>query len=786
VVRNWIVPLVVFAALFATIAVRSYHYLPAEISLRGVVARPLTARLSWDSGGGFNAFEAKEIVLATDAALRPRMHRLSIERLASRNPSSRGGEVWITDIAAEVLDRPEHVDLSALHVPEQTVVGWGSLGIVSDRHVVTHEGAFDVATITFHRHSLSGMARVSIDGAEQRVIDLYAADESAGPVRVQVRPPPSADIEPGPFERRYDLPRSRIRAVRIESLDAARTLPVVGVAILTPRGTTTLAVEERSPFFVLQFDNLPPINRIRTPLLLAVQGFVASIGTWAIVWAAGLRRRLGQPTWVATLRHVLVAGRRWVFWAMFAFSAGVFSLWLLAWWPGMMTQDSLVTWLHVKRLDFENWNPFVYTLYVLALTQLYDSPAIVAIFQLLATAALGSAVFFFVFARGVKLWWIAPFFVAFALSVPVAVYNLLIWKDVPFCLLTVFWAVYLYYLAYQKRVGDPVTPSMHGVVLLAGLFVMLCTVRHNGLIYLVVLPLMLVLGRLMAPRRLVAFLALSGCLYLLVQFGVGNWIGAHQNTNYRILRLSLQLNPWAALLSDRVGYYTDDPEGDRRTLAQIMAPDAILKRYNPLTVVPLVHGDNRREAISEGETEAISQLFIRRALENLHIVMAERAYLFFATLGYRTWAFGSKLWDQSFHAQRVDCTLPRCGSGRETVFALRDDPKSPALRAVQETILSESTAFRGIWRGSFVFWNAVVPLPLIATLFLLYKWLPLTALACAFVLVQVVVLFFTIISNDFRYVYFIHLFAYFVLPLCLLEIRLILTERAVHASAPRM
>ena len=216
-----------------------------------------------------------------------------------------------------------------------------------------------------------------------------------------------------------------------------------------------------------------------------------------------------------------------------------------------------------------------------------------------------------------------------------------------------------------------------------------------------------------------------------------------------------------------------------------MTPDAILERYNPLTVVPLVHGENRRDTISEEETAAITQLFVRRALENLHILMAERAYLFFATLGYRTWAFGSKLWDQSFRPQRADCTLPRCGSGRETVFALRDDPKSATLRAVQETILSESSTFRGIWRGSFVFWNAVAPLVLIATLFLLYKWLPLTALACGFVLVQVVVLFFTIISNDFRYVYFIQLFTYFVLPLCLLEIRLIRAERAGRAPAPR-
>jgi len=257
----------------------------------------------------------------------------------------------------------------------------------------------------------------------------------------------------------------------------------------------------------------------------------------------------------------------------------------------------------------------VHTLLVLALTQLYDSPAVVAIAQLVATAALGSAVLFFVFRHGVRFRWIAPFFLAFALSPPVAVYTLLVWKDVPFCLLTVFWACLLYALAYRRRVGDPFVPGRAAVVVLAVLLVLVATVRHNGLPYLLVLPGLMLAGGLVPRRQLAALVVLAAVLYVGLEYGIGTLIGAHRNTNYRIISLSVEVNPWAALLGDRVGYYTDDPEGDRRILGAFMDPDTLLRTYSPLGVVPLVYGDNRRDTITAEETRAISRRFLRRAAE---------------------------------------------------------------------------------------------------------------------------------------------------------------------------
>jgi hypothetical protein len=770
-VRRWAGPLL-FAGLFFGLALRHPHFVPAELVIAGEIDRPLRARLDWDSGSGFNAFESKEVVLATGAALRLRRHRLVVQRLGVRNPAARNGEVWITALETRIGNERRAVDLTTLAAPSGSVRTSGRICLTEDLAAVEYEGEFEALRLVLLRHPFSGTARVTVDGIEQDVVDLYAAEADAGPLRMVISAPPDAAAGPGPFARKAALPQSRIQALALESLEHGRTLPVTAMTITSARRSLALPIAPGAATTRLVFADLPLVNRAWSPILLAIQAALALLLTWAALAVAGLRARLGCATWGETLRRVFVDERRWVFWAMFAASTSVFSLWLLGFWPGLMTRDSLNTWLDAKRLDFHNWNPFVHALYVLGLTQLYDSPAIIAIVQLLATAALGSGIFFFVHAHGVRFRWIAPFFLAFGLSVPVAVYNLLVWKDVPFCLLTVFWACCLYALAYRRRVGHPFVPGRTATVVLAASLVLLATIRHNGLPYLVVIPAMMLLGGLLPRRPLVEFVAFVLVLYVGLQYGVGTAIGAHRNTNYRIIGLSVELNPWAALLGDRVGYYSDDPAGDRRVLGAFMDPDTLVRTYNPLSVVPLVHGDNRRAEISADETRAITRRFLRRAAENLHIVMAERAYLFFATLGFRTWGYASNLWDRDLPTE-----------GAETLAVLRDAPRSATLRTLQRRILERSNGFRGLSGGSFLFWNAFVPLVPVVIVFLLYGWLPLTALACAVILVQVAVLFVTLIAADFRYVYFVQLFGYFLGPLLLLELQLIRAERRQGATS---
>ena len=304
-VRRWIAPLL-FAGLFLGLALRRPHFVPAELEIAGEIDRPLRARLDWSSGTGWNAFESKEVLLATDAALRVRRHRLVVERLGVRNPASQNGEVWITALETRVGRERRPVDLTTLAVPAGSVRDLGRNCLTADLAALEYEGEFEGLHLVLVRHPFSGTARVTVDGIEQGVVDLYATEADAGPLKMAISAPPDAAAGPGPFARVTALPQSRIRAIALESLEPGRTLPVATMSIESARGSLGLAIPSGGPSSRLVFDGLPPVNRAWSPILLSVQAALALLLTWAALAVAGLRARIGCATWGETLRCICV------------------------------------------------------------------------------------------------------------------------------------------------------------------------------------------------------------------------------------------------------------------------------------------------------------------------------------------------------------------------------------------------------------------------------------------------------------------------------------------------
>ncbi|MCI5211900.1 MAG: hypothetical protein D3910_24675, partial [Candidatus Electrothrix sp. ATG2] len=117
--------------------------------------------------------------------------------------------------------------------------------------------------------------------------------------------------------------------------------------------------------------------------------------------------------------------------------------------------------------------------------------------------------------QGVSIKLVLPCFLFVLCSVPTGVYNLMLWKDIPFALLTVFWACLLVKLYQERRQGDlQWTWQRIFTLLLLGLALGL--IRHNGLVYLVVLPVLFLFLRLVPMKK-----ALIGLTALLFVGGIG-------------------------------------------------------------------------------------------------------------------------------------------------------------------------------------------------------------------------------------------------------------------------
>lgn len=752
----------VFVLALAALTVTNHYYLPSSLVIAGEASRRWEGTLRWDSGDGFNEFEAKRVVLSKRIPLGSATHRLEIRRDGARNPAALDSEVWINRVEIKGEGEPEALSLGSLASEGKVQSSGGRVVLTSDAAAVIFEGVFSSADIHFSKHPYSGHVRVLVDGLENGVFDLYAPEGQSSSLNVNI----VDRFEAGPFRESLVLPQGPVRAIRLEG-DAPLVLSEL--LLHNSGGDQPLSAKAIVSGNRIELGELNSGRTVFHPLFLLVHLCLAAALAWVVGVLLEQRRSLHHADWGTTFRWVFCDQKRWAFWLMFSAMSLVYFSWLLGWWPGLMTADSLDSWLQTRSLRFSNWNPFAYAFWLFVLQQVWDSPAFVVIVQLVSSALLGASVFYFLLSNGLRFRWIAPFFLLYVFSIPIAVYNLQIWKDVPFCILTVFWACLLFALSFKRRMGASVTLSLRSIVVLGGVLAFSSMVRHNGVIYLVIVPAFFGAARLAPARRIAQFFTVAMVGYLGVQQGLGRLLDVHANTDYRIISMSVQLNSWAALLGDKGGYYSDNAEQDKDVIRKFIQPDELQEKYNPLSVTRLVYeSKNRRGLISDEEVAAIRRLYVKRASENFHTFVAERSYLFFATLGFRNWAYSSNLWERVF---------PFAES--ESLASLRDAPKSHRLRAVQARLLASTDRYQGLTSGAFLCWNAFFPLLLVVAAFMLYKWLPTTALACAFILLQVAALFFTIISNDFRYVYFIHLFAYFLVPMAVLEFQL---RRSVRSA----
>ncbi|MCI5133454.1 MAG: hypothetical protein D3904_18550, partial [Candidatus Electrothrix sp. EH2] len=242
----------------------------------------------------------------------------------------------------------------------------------------------------------------------------------------------------------------------------------------------------------------------------------ALLSAWMLVALMHLVARIGG------MRNLFFAEKRYVFWTMFGSGLAVFGTWLAAFWPGVMSVDSLKIWRAAMLPDlFVNDHPFMNVLLYKYLYQIWNNPAVVPLVQIVLVVLLISWFAFQLYRQGVSGIILALWFLFVLCSVPVGMYNLMLWKDIPFALLLVFWACFLTKL-YQERRQGRLHWTRQRIFSLLLLGLALALIRHNGLVYLAVLPLLFLLLRLLPLKKL-----LPGLAVLLLAGGIIFSAGLH-------------------------------------------------------------------------------------------------------------------------------------------------------------------------------------------------------------------------------------------------------------------
>jgi hypothetical protein len=485
--RLIILPGVVFVVLLVWF-VSTGWYEPARFEISGRAATH-NARVivDWDSGNGFNNYERRifEFLPASE-----QQHTVRIRR-----QKEIPGPVVLTEIRAD--DRGLPIPVDALHEIRH-ISGSGWVFDSPEAEIILTIPANHRLQFSFKTSTNAGSVQVVIDGQ----VYLYDLRHSNWEIHLAHHNIWFLDRQQT-FRVSLDIPRYRVNTLRVAGTE---TVSFTRFTLhLREQESVELTPMETRGQAILFDEPTRSLKRYFHPAHVIFQFFFAVLFSGAVLVIISLNRGAGM----------CAPGKsnRALFWFLFIGSASFYFLWLFAFWPGAMSVDSLNIWRAAQFPDVAiNNHPFVNELWYMLLQQMWNNIAVVPIAHILLLSLLAATIFVYVHGSGVAWYWLAPCYLLLLLSVPVGLYNVTLWKDVPFALLVIFWALMVVYWYQRRREGRPVILSIPSASFVLIAFAALLLFRHNGFIYLVVLPTLFIGCRLIRVNRYL--IGLGGVLAL--------------------------------------------------------------------------------------------------------------------------------------------------------------------------------------------------------------------------------------------------------------------------------
>ncbi len=488
---------IVFAWFFCTA-----WYRPAVLVISGNAPdKDSVLEVSWESGGGANSYEHRQFLLDTISGKEDQNHSIIIRNTGDKSPASLSSEVVCERIALDGRD----FDLTPINLQRKGKLTNQTIKLTKRGEEVRLDlAAKESIELKINTNNHSGKVEIIVDGKAQ-TFDLYLPqdNEMFSVFRYWIVGPT------GEYRVRMEMPRYPLKSITVANGKPQSNLLVDHIGIEVDEKTSVLFAGKNEILETKSFHKISPLQkRYFHKVQFVFQIFFSLLTTWflAACWRFSTNCKATGG---------LFFGKRKVFWWFFLPALSVFSLWLLAFWPGVMSIDSLKVWRAALLPEvLINDHPLLNVVYYRYLSGVWNNPAIVPVLHICMTSALIAYTFYAIYRHGVSLKYLVPFYLLTITSLPIGLYNTLLWKDIPFAVLIVFWAFLLCQLYQKKREEKHFLLTKEQVLALFLSVLALAFTRHNGLIYLAVIPIYLVLLRLV-PKRIVLIIFLAGSAVLL-------------------------------------------------------------------------------------------------------------------------------------------------------------------------------------------------------------------------------------------------------------------------------
>ena len=295
----------------------------------------------------------------------------------------------------------------------------------------------------------------------------------------------------------------------------------------------------------------------------------------------------------------------------------VWTFFLLIFFPGAMSVDSVVQWGQALTGQYTDHHPAFHTLAIWLLSRLWESPAVVALAQIIGLS-LGAA-------WGIKLLeshglsrrlaWILS--LAFALSYPNASMTVTLWKDIPYGVAFLVFSLYLFQIAASN--GKWLKSWKHAA-LLGLVSAVIPLLRHNGLpVVLIILPLLALIYRRTVRQALLAA-AVFAAAYLLVRGPLYRAVNVEEHSSnflYGTLlgHINAHVKADTPLLEDEIRYL----ESAGINIFEDWS-------YNCCNILSTMQGVQNWEALNRDPSSLIN-VFLRTLTENPRVNLKHLACL---------------------------------------------------------------------------------------------------------------------------------------------------------------
>lgn len=152
-------------------------------------------------------------------------------------------------------------------------------------------------------------------------------------------------------------------------------------------------------------------------------------------------------------------------------------VYLIAFYPAIMSPDSLSSWGQAHTKEFNDWHPIVFTWIIMILSYIWDSPAIVSLFQILVLSLILAYSFCQFQKLGINKFLLVIMSFIIAIIPSFGIYNIIIWKDVLFSASILIFTVHLFMIMRSK--GKWLSSKINIIFFFLASFGVVF-LRHNG------------------------------------------------------------------------------------------------------------------------------------------------------------------------------------------------------------------------------------------------------------------------------------------------------------------